>query len=256
MHIAIFNNDPAELRFVTDTLMSAGYSCQTFSEVRSLLHALQHGTFDLAIFRWDADIEVVAMLAGIRHHCDTELPILVISCHLRERDVVDALNAGADDFLVQPIAAPVLLARITTLLRRCGQRASAVARQQQFGEYRFDLQEGRVSWRGERIALSQKEFRVALLLFQNLGRPLSRASLIESVWRHSADVPSRTLDTHVSSVRTKLHLRAENGYVLISIYRYGYCLQAAAEGAQRSSVHSGQCGTRANAEHIAEVAAA
>ncbi len=96
---------------------------------------------------------------------------------------------------------------------------------QEFGDYLFNLQEGRLFHRSEPVTLSQKEFQVALLLFRNLARPLSRAHIIETVWKHLADIPTRTLDTHVSAIRIKLDLRPQNGYRIVPIYGYGYRLE-------------------------------
>ena len=75
------------------------------------------------------------------------------------------------------------------------------------------------------IDMTQKEFHLALLLFRNIGRPLSRGHIREEVWGHDSDVPSRTMDTHVSRVRTKLGLRPEDGYLLAPVYSYGYRLE-------------------------------
>ena len=71
--------------------------------------------------------------------------------------------------------------------------------------------------KGKAMSVTQKEFELALLLFRGLGKPLSRAHIIETIWKQTADIPSRTMDTHVSGVRTKLGLRPENGYRLSCI---------------------------------------
>jgi DNA-binding response OmpR family regulator len=78
---------------------------------------------------------------------------------------------------------------------------------------------------GEQIDVTHKEFNLALLFFRNLGRPLSRAYIHESIWVRETAVPSRTMDTHVSRVRNKLRLRPENGFRLVPVYSYGYRLE-------------------------------
>ena len=78
---------------------------------------------------------------------------------------------------------------------------------------------------GVSVTLTQKEFDLALLLFRNLSRPLSRTRIREAVWRQDMDIQSRTLDTHVSQVRAKLVLRPRNGYRIVPIYSYGYRLE-------------------------------
>ena len=78
---------------------------------------------------------------------------------------------------------------------------------------------------GEPIDVTHKEFDLALLFFRNIGRPLSRAYILEAVWCATMAVPSRTMDTHVSRVRNKLQLRPENGFRLVPVYSYGYRLE-------------------------------
>lgn len=78
---------------------------------------------------------------------------------------------------------------------------------------------------GVPIELKHREYELALFLFQNLGRLLSREHLREAVWGAGLDAPSRSLDTHVSRLRTKLNLRS-NGFLLSAVYGLGYRLEA------------------------------
>ncbi|MEO8599609.1 MAG: helix-turn-helix domain-containing protein, partial [bacterium] len=94
-----------------------------------------------------------------------------------------------------------------------------------FGRYGFEIRRGQLTLDGALIALTKKEFDLALLFFRNINRPLSRATILESVWSSNIEIPSRTIDTHVSRVRSKLHLRPENGFRLTPVYSYGYRLE-------------------------------
>ncbi|WP_454867162.1 response regulator transcription factor [Pseudomonas lini] len=225
MRIAILDDDPSQLQFISQALTPAGHHCHVFTEGRALIHRLQRETFDLLTLDWNVpDMQGDEVLAWVRQNCDANLPVLFMTSRTRETDIITALNAGADDYVIKPVNGSVLLARVTTLLRRSYRQEAPLARQE-FDDYLFDLQEGRLFLRGEPVLLSLKEFQLALLFFRNLSRPLSRSHLIESVWKHSIDIPSRTLDTHVSGVRTKLGLHPQNGYCIATIYGYGYRLE-------------------------------
>jgi DNA-binding response OmpR family regulator len=81
---------------------------------------------------------------------------------------------------------------------------------------------------GRAIELTQKEFEMAALLFRSVGRLLSRAYLLDTVWGISADVTTRTVDTHASQLRSKLGLYPEEGWRLSAVYQHGYRLERAA----------------------------
>ncbi|MCA3848196.1 MAG: winged helix-turn-helix transcriptional regulator, partial [Burkholderia sp.] len=96
--------------------------------------------------------------------------------------------------------------------------------------FRFDVNLKQAYVGDKAVSLTQKEFELALLLFQHLDRPLSRAHILDLVWKQATDIPSRTMDTHISMLRTKLGLRPENGYRLAPIYGYGYRLERVGQG--------------------------
>lgn len=83
-----------------------------------------------------------------------------------------------------------------------------------------------VSWEGHVETLTPKEFQLATILFNNLARPLSREYLLRRVWGQRPDLETRTLDAHVSRLRSKLRLRPANGFRLTTVYGFGYRLEA------------------------------
>jgi DNA-binding response OmpR family regulator len=142
-----------------------------------------------------------------------------------KNDITAALDAGADDFIIKPESGTVIAARMNAILRRTIGRPSD-DRFETFGRYRFDRATETVTLDGEAIALTAKEFALARLFFASLGRPLSRAYILETIWKNVAELSTRTLDMHVSRVRAKLRLRAEHGYGLQTVFGYGYRLEA------------------------------
>jgi len=136
---------------------------------------------------------------------------------------VAGLSAGADDFMVKPISVVELEARVHALLRRAYPAQHDV--EVQFGPYHFFPQARTLQVNGEPVELKHREYELALFLFQNLGRLLSREHLREAVWGRGPEEPSRSLDTHISRLRTKLSLRPSNGFLLSAVYGLGYRLE-------------------------------
>jgi DNA-binding response OmpR family regulator len=143
-------------------------------------------------------------------------------------ELLQALRAaGADDFVLEPMRRGELTLRLHLLLQATDPQAAG-SPTVQLREFSFDLQRLQVSRSTPPMldaALTHKEAELAMLLLQNLGRPLSRAFIQERVWGAEPELPTRTIDTHVSRVRTKLALRPEHGYRLATVYGYGYQLE-------------------------------
>ncbi|MCP1367229.1 response regulator transcription factor, partial [Halomonas sp. BBD48] len=135
-----------------------------------------------------------------------------------------ALDSGADDFLAKPLRPRELSARINALARRTGLQAQGAT--ERLGAYSLDGDQREVQLAGERVTLTEREFRLVSLFFNHPGELLSRAHLLEVVWGIKGDISTRTVDTHISRLRRKLALDGSHGVRLRSIYQHGYRLEA------------------------------
>ncbi len=188
----------------------------------------------MLILDWQVpDLSGVEVLRQSRDNLPTNMPVLVLANRSGEDDIIEGMDAGANDYMVKPIRRIELVARVQALLRRAYPELHNVE-QINFGPYLFEVRTGRMLLNGKPIELTQKEFDLALLFFRHLGRPLSRAFIHESVWSREVELISRTMDTHVSRVRNKLQLRPENGYRLAPVYSYGYRLEQVGAAAAES----------------------
>jgi DNA-binding response OmpR family regulator len=225
MRIAVLEDDAAQAAFVTEALSAVGHTCHEFSKGKALVNALRRETFDLLILDWGIpDMTGAEVLQWIKQSGIERQPVIFITACDHENDITSILNTGADDYLVKPVTTGVLLAHVAAVLRRV-YSLSPSATKQAFGQFEFNLPLGQITKSGVQVALTPREFTLALLLFQNLGRPLSRAHIAEAVWKQAPDILSRTIDTHVSGLRSKLGLRPQNGYRLAPVYGYGYRLE-------------------------------
>jgi DNA-binding response OmpR family regulator len=225
MRIAVLDDDRSQSDLVCQVLTSAGHSCHAFSSGKEILNQLRRESYDMLIIHWQVpDTSGAEVLRWARERLPSNLPVLFMTSRSGEDDIVAGLSAGADDYMIKPIRRGELVARVQALLRRAYPTQNAVE-QIQFGQYVFEVRTGRLTMKGNPVELTQKEFDLALLFFRNIGRPLSRAYILEAVWARDVEVPSRTMDTHVSRVRSKLQLRPEHGYRLAPVYSYGYRLE-------------------------------
>ena len=221
MRIAALDDEPLQLELIKRTMVSIGHECHTFDHGEALLRELRKETFDLLILDWQLpDISGPDVVRWVRSNLDRRVPILFVTNRREERDIVEGLAAGADDFMVKPIRIGELAARVRALLRRI--YASQGDTELVFGRYRFVIGMPILEMDGKPVDLKHREYELALFLFQNMGRLLSREHLREAVWGRGADISSRSLDTHISRLRNKLELRPANGYLLTAIYGLGY----------------------------------
>ncbi|MGZ2749214.1 response regulator transcription factor [Burkholderia stagnalis] len=226
MRIAVLEDDAAQCAFVSQILTAAGHTCRAFSDGKAFQKHLKRETFDLLVLDWAVPgVSGEDVLKWVRaDQTGHSVPIIFMTIRDDEAGIARILDAGADDYVVKPVSGPVLLARIGSLLRRA-YSFDAEAAVCEFGPYRFDVNLKQAYVDDAPVNLTMKEFELALLLFRHLDRPLSRAYIVDLIWKQAADIPSRTMDTHVSMLRTKLGLRPGSGYRLTPIYGYGYRLE-------------------------------
>src|ERR1035437_6461601 len=229
MRIAVLDDDRSQTDLVCQVLTAAGHVCHPFQSGKEMVNQLRRESYDMLVIDWQVpDLSGAEVLRWARDKLPANLPVLFMTSRSGEDEIVEGLAAGADDYMIKPIRRGELLARVQALLRRAYPSQNPVE-QIHFGQYMFEARTGRLTLAGTPIEVTQKEFDLALLFFRNLGRPLSRAYILEAVWSRDIDIPSRTMDTHVSRVRSKLQLRPENGFRLAPVYSYGYRLEQISE---------------------------
>ncbi|MGB3290008.1 MAG: response regulator transcription factor [Burkholderiaceae bacterium] len=225
MNIASVEDDPDQGRLIQNILGCAGHNCTLFTTGNDLLAALarQH-TFDLLLVDWELpDISGLDIVRWVRGNLGQTIPVMLVTNRTLEEELVEGLQAGADDYMGKPIRAGELAARVEALLRRY----MPVQQNTTFhcGAYEVDPAAEAILLEGRKIDLAPKEFELALLLFRNPGRLFSRDVLSTAVWNREIPATSRTLDTHLSNLRRKLQLRSEHGVRLNSSYALGYRLE-------------------------------
>jgi DNA-binding response OmpR family regulator len=226
MQIAILELDPDRRALVMHAVTALGHDCAVFRDGNEFLLQLSPSTCDMLVIGPQQDgFDPARIVRVVRERMPEQFPVLTLIARSDADAMVTALVAGASDCQFAPLRRGELQARVQALLKRAYPEREAEHEELRFGAYVFELRTGRLEHGAQSIELTRKEFELALLLFRHLGRPLSRAYIQEAVWAHEPELPSRTIDTHISRVRTKLGLRPENGFRLAPVYSYGYRLE-------------------------------
>jgi len=225
LRIALLEDDTHVGQLLSLWLEAAGYECDLYATGEAFHKAVSRESYDLLILDWMLpDTSGDQVLVRVRARVDARVPVIFVTALDAEESIVAGLNLGADDYIVKPVRQGEFLARVNAVLRRA-QGMQEPSGMLDAAPYRFNLAAHTLSRDGKEVALTQMEFELALFLFRNVGRLLSRAHLLDAVWGKSSELSSRTLDTHISKLRNKLDLPSENSWKLSAVYNHGYRLE-------------------------------
>lgn len=225
MKIALLEDEVEQARNLSALLSENQHSCDYFHTGKSFIYEVLHNSYDMLILDWQLpDMEGTEVLKQLRAQLSWRIPVLFLTQRDSEADIITALDVGADDYLVKPARPGELAARVKALGRRMGGESDE-QELLEIAPYTIDLAKRSIVYQGAEVSLTDKDFDLAVFMFQNIGRLLSRDFLLERVWGISSDINTRTVDTHVSRLRRKLEIKPENGFRIKTIYQHGYRLE-------------------------------
>lgn len=227
--IVVVEDEPTLADAIALRLRVAGFEVEVARDGTSGLAACDPLP-DLVLLDWMLpDLDGLEVCRRLRARGD--VPVLLLTARTSEEDVLAALAAGADDHLRKPVGMRELVARIRALLRlvdRSTGRASAPVHE--LGQVRVDVGGRRVTRDGDPVHLTATEFDLLTRLCERPGAVVPRATLLRDVWDLPADVPSRTLDTHVGELRRKL-----GSAIVRTVHGVGYAAGTDADDDQDGS---------------------
>ena len=229
MRIAYLEDDMAQAELVTHWLQEAGHNCIHLANGRDFMSLLRRDTFDILVLDWEVpDMNGYAVLEEVRAS-GNRTPVLFATQRDDESSIVGALSQGADDYMVKPTKQAELLARITALGRRAGVAEMDEEKALTVGPWVVDRARRQILLDEDPVKLTDKDYELASYLFQNVGKLMSRAHLLEKVWGIMPPIASRTVDVHISRIRRSLQIRPERGYRIKTVYQHGYRLEPVEE---------------------------
>jgi DNA-binding response OmpR family regulator len=203
MRILVVEDDRRLARQIKKGLDEQSHTATLAFDGREGLEAAQQGGFDVVVLDvmlpgFDG-FSVVRKLRTAR----VATPILLLTAKDAAEDIVEGLDAGADDYLTKPFSFKVLLARLRALARR---KEVKPTHRLQVADLSLDPATHDVKRAGSMIPLTRTEFVLLEVLMRNAGRVMTRSRLIESVWGYDRDVENNTLDVYIRMLRGKIDL--------------------------------------------------
>jgi DNA-binding response OmpR family regulator len=154
-------------------------------------------------------------------------PILMLTGLGGHENKMRGFELGADDYLTKPFSTDELLARVQAILRRSQDESDENTGEYRVGGLRVDLEEKSVTREGEKISLTDLEFRLLQYLLLHRGRTATREQILRDVWGLPSDVETRTIDRHVNALRKVMDGDDEETWPIKSVYGIGYKLVGA-----------------------------
>jgi two-component system, OmpR family, response regulator QseB len=198
-----------------------GYAVDWLTNGKMADEALKMNCYELVVLDLNLpDMDGLSILKSLRGRKD-ETPVLVLTARDTVPDRVEGLDSGADDFVIKPFELDEVCARLRALARRNEGRSTPTIEYQGIV---LDPASHQVTYHGEKIELSQKEFEILSFLMGNIGRVVSRSKLEESLYSWSSEIESNTVEVHIHYLRKKL----DSG-IIRTVRGVGYIIDSEAE---------------------------
>lgn len=219
--VYILEDDTGVRELEAYALKGNGYDVQGFSEPRQFFDALKKELPDLVVIDvmlpGEDGLSITKKLrasSAYRH-----LPIVMVTAKDSEIDAIKGLDSGADDYITKPFSVMIFLSRIKALLRRTSERDER--KTYSYASIVLDDKKHKVYSFGSEVELTFKEYEILKYLMLNKGIAVTREQLLNKVWGYDSESETRTVDSHILTLRKKL---GESGALIETIRHVGYKL--------------------------------
>ncbi len=219
--ILIVEDEPSQVEVLRYNLKQEGYALRVICDGEEGLQSAIEDPPDLILLDWMLpNLSGVEICRQLRRHSDTrDVPIIMLTARTQERDKIQGLDVGADDYVSKPYSVKELIARIRAALRR--PKGGVFDRKLSVGKLEADIEKHRVTFDGKILLVSPIEFKLIVALMQRPERVLSRGQLLDLVWGVSSELETRTVDVHIGRLRRSLDKIGGKG-IIRTIRGFGY----------------------------------
>jgi len=220
-HILVVDDEPQITRVLRTTLSAQGYEIRVASDGEMALEIMKDWTPHLIITDLSMpNLDGIQLCRRVR--AVSQVPMLVLSVRDQERQKIEALDAGADDFVTKPFSMNELLARVRANLRRTPRQQDAPADLIELGDFRIDLATRAVLVSGREVKLTPKEFELLLYLSQHPHRVIPHRTLLAAVWGGNSTEQPEYLRVFIGQLRKKIETNAAEPRYLLTERWVGY----------------------------------
>ena len=220
--ILVVEDDKSVQNLMVTTLRAHDYRYLTAVNAETaVLEASSHNPDIILLDLGLPDADGIEVIRKIRTWYN--VPIIIISARSEDKDKVEALDAGADDYLVKPFDFSELMARLRALGRRSSQKIQQEI--MELGKLTVDRTSKLLKKGGQVIQLSPREFQLFDLLLQNKGNVVPRDIILDRVWGMETDVSTNNIDSYMKLLRKKLE-QADGGIAINTVRGVGYKLES------------------------------
>lgn len=215
-------DDVAIRELICYTLSNQGYESVGFEDGKSFYDAMENEIpqlilLDIMLPKEDG----ISILKNIKSNALTkDIAVIMLSAKDSEIDKVTSLDLGADDYISKPFGMMELLSRIKAVLRR--KNGNIETKEIILNDIKIDVKNYKVYVLDEEVSLTLKEFNLLKYMLSNVNIVLTREQILEKLWGYDESVESRTLDSHVKSLRQKLGTRGE---IIETVRGVGYVIR-------------------------------
>ena len=219
----IIEDDPAMVRFIRRNLELEDFQVVVSRDGEQALDQFEDEAPDLVIL--DLGIPKLNGMEVCRHlRITSDVPVVIVTSKGRDCEIIEGLDAGADDYLCKPFSAGVLLARISSVLRRRLPRYDNPIDRFEIDGLVIDFAGRTITRAGKSLHLTPLEYKLLVLLARNCGKVLTSAQILEQVWGVDFVAEMQILRTHICRLRSKIEPNNSQPTIILTEPGVGYRL--------------------------------
>lgn len=223
LRVLVVEDDPEIRTIIQSSLSVEGFTVQTAVSLSEAIALIRHALPDILVLDLGLpDGDGLTLVQEVRK--THTLPILIVSARHQESQKIQALDAGADDYLVKPFSVGELLARIRVAMRHRGTSLAAAVTQHTLDDLRIDLNDRVVSVRGQDLHLTPTEFNLLARLVRSAGRVVTHRQLLSDVWGAEFTEHTHYLRLYMGQLRAKIEVDPAEPRHLLTETGVGYRL--------------------------------